>query len=275
MLRQLTLACGLLAGSFSAQAAVVTYTDFSDTSGLSLNGSASTQITGDGSVLRLTPAASTQSGSAFSSATVNAADFSTYFQFRITQPGGSLFDCNTSTGADGIVFVAQSVSSSVGGAGGGIGYAGIADSVGVEFDTWCNGITNDPSSNHVGIITGGSVVHGAGSPFTANVSPDFDNGELWHAWVDYDGSELEVRLSENAARPADALLTRALDIPSLLGGVDDAFVGFTSGTGGAWGNHDIVFWEYRDQFAPVGLVPVPGSALLLLFGGLLLRRKLS
>ncbi|MDZ4754283.1 MAG: L-type lectin-domain containing protein [Phycisphaerae bacterium] len=81
------------------------------------------------------------------------------FAFRITDPDGSLFDCNVDTGADGLVFVVQSISSSVGGLGRGIGYAGIQQSVGVEFDTWCNAVNNDPSSNHVGINVNGVVDH--------------------------------------------------------------------------------------------------------------------
>lgn len=265
----------LAAAAGSAQAVVVTFNDFSDTSGLTLNGSATTTVTGDGTVLRLTPALLSQSGSAFSSTTVNAADFSTFFRFRITDPGGTIFDCNTEPGADGLVFVAQSVSSSIGGAGQGIGYSGIGSSVGVEFDTWCNAGNNDPSSNHLGIDTNGNVNHGPGSPNTLNVSPNFDDGNIWFAWVDYDGATLEVRANQTGVRAAAPLLTRALDIPALLG-QNDAFIGFTSGTGADFGNHDILSWEYRDTFDPIGTVPEPPAlalaALALLAAGRRARR---
>lgn len=60
----------------------------------------------------------------------NDASFGTAFSFQITNP--------FNTGAGGIVFVVQTVANNVGG-GGGIGYAGRANSVGVEFDTWDNG----------------------------------------------------------------------------------------------------------------------------------------
>jgi hypothetical protein len=240
----------LLALATNAAAAQVQFNGFSDTTGLTLNGVTTTASTTDGVVLRLTPASGSKSGSAFSSATVNAATFSTFFKLRITDPGGSVFDCNTEAGADGIVFVVQSVSSDIGGAGAGIGYSGIGSSVGVEFDTWCNAGNNDPSSNHLGIDTEGSVNHGAGSPNTANVTPNFDNGQIWYAWVDYNGTILEARVSQSSARPATPTLTRALDIPTILG-QNSAYVGFTSGTGSDWGNHDILFWEYRDTFDPI------------------------
>ncbi len=244
-----------------AAATVVVYNDFSSISGLTLNGDAAVAATADGDVLRLTPAAGSRSGSAFSSVTVNASTFSTYFEFRITNPGGSIFDCNSGAGADGLVFVAQSVSSSIGGLGQGIGYSGIGSSVGVEFDTWCNGANNDPSSNHVGIDTNGSVNHGSGAPYTVDVATRFDDGNIWYAWIDYDGSDVEVRANQSGIRPVDALLSRTLDLSSLLG-QDDAYVGFTSGTGADWGNHDILYWEYRDSFNPINNVPAPSTVVL-------------
>ncbi|QDU76821.1 hypothetical protein Pan97_38780 [Bremerella volcania] len=243
----------------------VYFEDFSTSGGLVLNGSTTTVATTDGDVLRLTPALSGRNGSAFSESQVNASDFSTAFTFRITSPGGDIFDCNTTTGADGFVFVVQSVSSSIGGIGSGIGYEGIVDSVGVEFDTWCNAANWDPSSNHIGIVTEGSVNHGSSAEFTAVVTPDFDDGNLWYAWVDYDGETLEVRANQTGERPAEALLTRDLDVPAIIEN-NTAYVGFTSATGAAWGNHDIISWQYNSNFSPIGLVDSiivtsPGSAL--------------
>lgn len=229
----------------------VNFDDFSDVSALVLNGAAAVQNSADGAVLRLTPALAFQAGSAFSEEQVNARDFSTYFTFRISNRGGTISDCNTVAGADGLVFVVQSVSSSIGGIGAGIGYAGINQSIGVEFDTWCNAGNNDPSSNHVAIVTNGNVDHGAGAPFTKNIDPDFDNGQLWYAWVDYDGETLELRVSQDAARPATPTLARELDIPQIIQS-DTAFVGFTSGTGADWGDHDLVSWQYNAEFSPIG-----------------------
>ncbi len=241
---------------------VVTYDGFADIVGLTLSGSAAVVATGDGQVLRLCPAVGNRAGSAFSSVPLNAAGFSTFFKFRITDPGGTLFDGNDKVGADGIVFVAQSVSASIGGIGVGIGYAGIPNSVGVEFDTWHNSSENDPDSNHLGIDINGSVNHGPGSLNTQPMSPDFDDGNLWYAWVDYNGIQVEVRANQTGIRPLLPDLSRALDITSILGQTT-AYVGFTSGTGADWGNHDIVYWTYRDYYNPV---PEPGSLAALAVG---------
>ena len=260
----------------SAYATTVKFDSFSEQTGLTLNGNAAIVNTSDGDVLRLTPATFYQVGSAFSSTTISASTFSTFFKFRITSPGGSLFDCNTQSGADGLVFVAQSVSSSIGGAGGGIGYKDIPNSVGVEFDTWCNAEFDDPSSNHIGISTNGSVHHGVGAPFTVNVSPNFDDSKIWYAWIDYNGTNLEVRANQTGLRPADALLSRTLDIPSILGGLPNAYVGFTSGTGADFGNHDILSWEYSDSDqVPEPSVTVPLVGLGLIGLGLMYRRRKS
>lgn len=240
------------AGLWSGGASAVEFVDFSNTGNLTLSGSAAVVSSGDGRVLRVTPATGSQSGSAFSTQTVSADFFSTAFKFRITDPGGPVFDCNTKAGADGLVFVIQPVSSSIGGSGQGIGYEGIRPSVAVEFDTWCNAGNNDPSSNHVAININGSVVHDGTSSVADYPAADFDNGNIWYAWVDYDGTTLEVRVSPTNLRPDTALLRRAIDIPATLGGVRKAYVGFTSGTGLDWGNHDVLSWRYDETFNPTG-----------------------
>jgi len=240
-------------------ASSITFNDFSSTAGLTLSGGAGAAVTSDGNVLRLTNASYGQVGSAFSSTTINAAKFSTSFEFRMTSPGGG-FD-GTGTGADGLVFVVQPVSSSIGGYGGGLGYSGIWPSIGVEFDTWYNDVILDPDSNHIGINQNGNTT----SLATLRVSPSFNDGSLWYAWINYDGTDLEVRANQTGERPDAALISYSFDIPGIIG-TNLAYVGFTAGTGGAWENHDIISWQYLDDFNPVtptAPVPEPGTLLLL------------
>jgi hypothetical protein len=108
------------------------YNDFSSTAGLQLNGNATTGTVppAAGTVLQLTTPGFFEAGSAFTTALTplsNQASFSTYFQFQMPNAGG-LGD-GDGPGADGIVFVVQTVSNNVGASGGGIGYQGISHSL--------------------------------------------------------------------------------------------------------------------------------------------------
>jgi hypothetical protein len=246
----------------ATQASSINFNDFSSVSGLTMNGNAGQS----GNVLRLTSAGGYQSGSAFSTTTLalnNLNSFSTRFQFQITNSGG-ISDEN-GTGADGLVFVVQTVSNNVGGAGGGIGYQGINPSVGIEFDSWNNGGWDDNNGNHVGIDLNGNI----DSVVQTGVLPKFNDGNIWTAWVDYNGStnQLEVRVNQTGLRPGAATLAYNVNLSTVLG-TPNAYVGFTSGTGAAWGNHDILNWNFESNYAPIGSVPEGSSTLPLLMLGL-------
>src|SRR5437899_12603545 len=90
------------------------YSNFSDTSQLKLNGNSTTAGSGSNAVLRVTPAAPGQSGSVFSLTPITLSDnysFSTRFTFNFNSQGGI-------EGADGLVFVVQTNANNVGGSGG-------------------------------------------------------------------------------------------------------------------------------------------------------------
>lgn len=250
------LAVMLLSHGTASAATTVTYSNFtaSNLGDFQLNEATASLNPNNNNVLRLTNNYG-QAGSAFLKNPISLASdasFSTAFRFEIhgSQSGG----------ADGLVFVVQTVSNTAGGGGGGIGYQGIANSLGIEFDTWNNGNGGNPETacddddNHVGINLNGSLC----SDPRINVDSlgQMDAGGFWYAWVDYDGFNqwLEVRVSRTDSRPADALLSKSVDLLAVLGQTD-AYVGFTSGTGGAMSVHDIVTWEFTGEFAPIDAPP--------------------
>ncbi|MFM6224184.1 MAG: Calx-beta domain-containing protein [Dolichospermum sp.] len=199
-------------------------------------------------VLRLTDGL-WQSGSAFLTNRIsleNNASFSTAFQFQISNPQG-IAD-NDGQGADGLVFVVQTVANNTGGRGGGIGYSGINPSLGIEFDTYKNGSIDDDSGNHVGININGNIDSVVLQPIPTRLN----NGNIWTAWVDYNGvdSLLEVRLASTNQRPDNPLLSYSVDLISVLQ-TPNAYIGFTSGTGAASGYHDVLSWDFNTTYNPI------------------------
>ncbi len=247
-------ACLCLAAAIApASATTIVYNGFSSTSGLTVNGDSAAVTTGGRTVMRLSPSKFFKSGSVFSSAPITFGSlysFSTRFTFNLNaQQGG---------GADGFVFVIQPNGNTVGGSGGGIGYGGIKKSLGVEYDTFNNGRIDQGSSNHIGIDLNGSLaslVQNNALPFILDSRRDLTS------WIDYDGAtqKIEVRLNNSNTRPLSAILSYKFNLAAVIGS-PNAFVGFTSGTGGGAANHDLVNWEIRDRLAPIGASAVPEPA---------------
>jgi hypothetical protein len=265
----------------AAHATVVTYPDFTDTSGLTMKGDTAAV----GSVLRIVPALGSQSGAAYSTTPITLgtnATFSTQFQFRFTNPGG--WDP-----ADGITFVLAASPDALGSGGVGLGYGGVPDSFAVEFDTYNNGSADDNSSNHIAIDADGLLgttaqanVYGNGScGFPSGGFPVQDdyavdgcmaNGHAWTALITYDGatSLLNVTVTDPDEPGAfHAISDYSIDISGFLG-TNTAYVGFTGGTGAGWENEDILDWTFANTATlpappPTG-VPEPGSLGMLGLG---------
>jgi MYXO-CTERM domain-containing protein len=168
-------------------------------------------------------------------------------------------------GADGVTFTIQTVSASLGSAGGGLGIGGVSPSVAIEFDTYENDAASfpriaDPSSFHIGVDLNGNMKSAA----TAMLDQPLDDGRTRYVWVDYDGFVLTVRLNDAPARPNTPQLAHPLDLSAALSGATAAFVGFTRGTGASYQRQEILSWEYTVPFveggvAPDGVVSDPGG----------------
>ncbi len=275
ILRAVTGAC-LCVSAAGASAVQISYGEFSDLSGLQLNERAATvgnAVTDDQGrkVLRLTDNYG-QKSSAFFNTAISLADdvsFSSFFQFRMSQGDGFFESGENIKGADGIVFALNTEHTFTGQAGEGLGFKGMWFGAGVEFDTFNNGGNVDVDGNHVGINLDGLVSSVVARP----VTPLFNNGQVWSAWVDYSGvsDTLEVRVAQGAAvaRPEQAYLSHVVDLyeKSLH---SDVYFGFTAATGSLRNHQDILRWEFETIPAPV---PVPAPIMLLGSGALLLALR--
>lgn len=250
-MKTLLASSALMLSAFAAQANIV-QTDFNDVSNWQLNGQSEFLTPNADGVLRLTNNTG-QSSSAFSLNTISlSADvsFSAAFQFLMHSPiFGDPYDGGP--GADGLVFSLQTVSNTAGGAGGGIGYQGINNSVGIEFDSYFNN-GFDINGNHVGVNINGDV----NSAASQAVATDFVGSGVWTAWVDYNGlaNLLEVRLSNNGVRDTNPFLSYNIDLSSVFSG-SDVYVGFTSGTGSVASTHEVLNLQFNSTYQPIETVP--------------------
>jgi hypothetical protein len=120
--------------------------------------------------------------------------------------------------ADGITFILQSKSLDEGGSGGGIGYSGILNSVGIGYDTYDNGLF-DPDNNHIELNVNGSVTN----PLATN-TPSFDmcgsNGtdKYIYNWITYVGSSktLNVYINTENVKPINPSISRVIDLRTFI-----------------------------------------------------------
>ena len=90
--------------------------------------------------------------------------------------------CIDSSGADGLAFILQPISTSIGTIGEGLGFEGVSPSVGISLDTWQNTRRNDPPYDHISIQLNGVVTHGndLAGPVPASATSDNIEDCEWH-----------------------------------------------------------------------------------------------
>ena len=214
-------------------------------------------------VLRLTPAKSSRVGVGYYGAKVPVINgFETTFDFRVFQPGRPDGQ-GGEVGADGFSFIIHNDSDQLrarGFSGGSLGYAGIENSVAIEFDIYQNqageGPLDDPNGNHISVQTNTDLSNPFGPTFpelnyslgyttddTPNVPEFITNGNQKHtARITYTPGQLQIYL-DNSAVP---VLTVEMTLSDYINTSDGkAYVGFTGTTGRDWGwaAQDILNWS--------------------------------
>lgn len=174
----------------------------------------------------LTEEKMTQSGSVWNS---NKISLATSFDFWFNV----FLGCKDATGADGIVFILQPISTSVGTTGEGMGFGGVQPSVGIALDTWQNFNLNDPDYDHISIQKNGIIDHNSDLAGPVPISANSNNVEdcKWHV----------LRIAWDAPTQTltayfDGVLRvqKQVDLVStIFNGDPRVYWGFTGATGGA------------------------------------------
>lgn len=258
-------------------AAIFDFSNFPNANGLTLVSDATIV----GNSLRLSSSNYSRAGAAYLSNMVNIADgFTVTFSFQITDRhqlldnGAILSGSDVASGGDGLTFIVQNYAqNALGLANSGIGYYGIPNSLAVEFDTWKNQKTTycEPNNNHIAVQSLGTAANRPEHCASTDPADPFANpnlgiytpnanmadGSIYQAKITYAPGSLKVFFVDLSNPVMDV----ALNLQTLLSLQEgtDAYIGFTSSTGGAWENHDLTSFSFANT-------PEPSTALLLGFG---------
>lgn len=135
-------------------------------------------------------------------------------------------------GADGIVFMLQPLSTSVGTSGQGMGFEGVKPSIGIALDTYLNPNLNDPSYDHISIQANGVIDHSndlAGPVPISSTTNDVEDCQ-WHKLrITWDASTKRLRTYFDGV----LRLEKQVDLTATIFNNDpNVYWGFAGATGG-------------------------------------------
>lgn len=166
-----------------------------------------------------------QSGSVWNSNKINLTN-SFDFWFNI------FMGCNDANGADGMVFILQPNSTSVGASGEGMGFDGVQPSIGIALDTWQNNNWNDPFYDHISIQANGNINHNNDLAGPVAISATSNNVEdcRWHRLrITWDAGTKWLRAYFDGVLRVE----KQIDLVSTIFHNDPSvYWGFTGATGG-------------------------------------------
>jgi hypothetical protein len=198
---------------------------FTDHSDLVANGNA----TFTNGMAQLTDGGFSEAGSIFSTQKLDIRQFNTTFTFQ--------FAAGTNPIADGMAFVIEGNSSTaLGGGGGGLGYAGIGNSVAVTLRAY--------TSSQIGLGVDGSFDGQMPiAPLDFNAAAQATPPDTFQVTLQYNGTTLNATIRDLTTGVSFTAPAQAVNIPALIGG-DTAYVGFSGGTGGLSLKADVLTWNY-------------------------------
>ncbi len=187
-----------------------------------------------GNCYQLTPQDFSKRGSVWYQNKLNLA-----FDFKIEADLN--FGVLDGNGADGIAFVLQPVCNGIGAVGGGIGFAGIAPSLAVEFDTWQNNVAPedfmDPVEDHIALQKDGNLLHTSPLNLVGPVlMPNLEDGSDHTAIFTWNASALTF----SVVFDGNPVITFTGNIVNdIFSGNSEVFWGFTAATGAAINNQTV------------------------------------
>ncbi|RYZ30770.1 MAG: PKD domain-containing protein [Chitinophagaceae bacterium] len=135
-------------------------------------------------------------------------------------------------GADGMVFILQPLSTSVGSSGQGMGFEGVKPSIGIALDTYLNSNLNDPSFDHISIQANGVIDHNNDLAGPVPISSTTNNVEdcQWHKLrITWDANTKWLRTYFDGV----LRLEKQVDLISTIFNNDpNVYWGFAGATGG-------------------------------------------
>ena len=212
-------------------------------SSMTLNGSAALS----NSLLQVTNGGSNQGGSAWFNSAQNVTQFTNDFAFQLVNPD-----------ADGITFTIQNSSlTALGGSGGGLGYAGIGNSVAVKFDLYNN---SGEGVGSIGLYQNGALpTTPASDPSISGIN--LHSGDRFSVHMSYNGATLAMSITDGTTG-AVYNTSWPINIPQVVGS-NTAYVGFTGATGGLTAVQNIQTWSFlsgtQQQATAPTFSPAPGS----------------
>lgn len=141
--------------------------------------------------------------------------------------------CND-IGADGIAFILQPLSTSMGASGEGMGFEGVIPSIGIALDTYQNPNRNDPAFDHISIQANGNINHGSDLAGPVAISATSNNVEdcQWHTLrITWDPASLEIEAYFDGVKRLEVIVDL---VNTIFKDGSMVYWGFSGATGGAF-----------------------------------------